>query len=108
MVQAIPVLFLASVAVFLVLRIVPGDPASALAGTDATPQRVQEIRQQLGLHDSWPQQYARWVGNLFHGDLGRSFRTGLSVGRLLKLSFPPTLELTLAAFPLAIIIGIPL
>ncbi|MHB8576473.1 MAG: ABC transporter permease [Dehalococcoidia bacterium] len=106
--QALPVLFLASVAVFMVLRLVPGDPAVALAGPDATPQRVLEIRQQLGLTQSWPRQYLHWVGNLLHGDLGTSLRNGLSVGRLLKLSFPPTLELTLAAFPVAVLIGIPL
>jgi peptide/nickel transport system permease protein len=106
--QAIPVLVLSSIAVFLVLRLVPGDPAEALAGQDATPQRVEEIRGQLGLDDSVPVQYARWVDNLAHGDLGKSFRSGLDVSRLLKISFPPTLELAVAAYLIALLVGIPL
>jgi len=91
-----------------VLRLVPGDPAQALAGEDATDERVEQIREQLGLTDSWPVQYVRWAGDVMRGDLGRSFRTGLSVGRLLKLSLPPTIELTLAAYPVALLIGVPL
>jgi peptide/nickel transport system permease protein len=106
--QAIPVLVLSSIAVFLVLRLVPGDPAEALAGQDASPERVQEIRGQLGLDDSIPVQYVRWVDNLAHGDLGQSFRSGLDVSRLLKISFPPTLELAIAAYLIALLIGIPL
>ncbi len=106
--QAIPVLVLSSIAVFLVLRLVPGDPATALAGQDATPERVEEIRQQLGLDDTIPVQYLRWVDDLAHGDLGKSFRSGLDVSRLLKISFPPTLELAVAAYLIALAIGIPL
>ena len=90
------------------MRLVPGDPAQALAGEDATDERVEQIREQLGLTDSWPVQYVRWAGDVMRGDLGRSFRTGLSVGRLLKLSLPPTIELTLAAYPVALLIGVPL
>lgn len=106
--QAIPVLVLSSIAVFLVLRLVPGDPATALAGQDATPERVEEIREQLGLNDSIPVQYLHWVDDLAHGDLGKSFRSGLDVSRLLKISFPPTLELAVAAYLIALTIGIPL
>lgn len=106
--QAIPVLFLASIAVFLVLRLVPGDPATTLAGQDATPAQVQEIRKDLGLTDPLPVQYGRWIDNLAHGDLGKSTASGLSVSHLLALSFPPTLELAIAAYLVALAIGIPL
>jgi peptide/nickel transport system permease protein len=106
--QTIPVLFLASVAVFLVLRLVPGDPADLLAGEEASPQRVAEIREALGLSRSWPEQYVGWLGDLLTGDLGRSFQSNVSVGRLLEISFPPTLELAIAAYLLALAIGIPL
>jgi peptide/nickel transport system permease protein len=105
--QGIPVLVLASIAVFLVLRLVPGDPAAALAGPDASPQRVAEIREQLGLNDSWPQQYVRWVGQLARGDLGTSLR-GIEVSRLIKDSMPSTIELAVAAYLFAILLGIPL
>jgi peptide/nickel transport system permease protein len=106
--QAVPVLVLASVAVFLVLRLVPGDPAVALAGEDASPERVAEIRRQLGLEATWPEQYVRWLGAVVRGDLGTSFRTGLTVKRMLELALPPTVELALVAYPLAVLVGIPL
>ncbi len=105
--QGVPVLLLASIAVFLVLRLVPGDPATSLAGPDATPQRVEEIRGQLGLNDSLPVQYVRWLGQLLRGDLGTSIR-GIEVSRLLKDSMPSTLELAVAAYIFALMLGIPL
>lgn len=106
--QTLPVLFLASVAVFLVLRLVPGDPADAIAGEDASPQEVKEIREQLGLTDPIPVQYGRWVGGLLRGDLGISIRTGVPVNRLVKLAFPPTIELAVASYAVAVFVGIPL
>ena len=106
--QAVPVLVLASLAVFLVLRLVPGDPADSLAGEDATPAEVDAIREELGLKDPIPVQYARWIGDLMRGDLGVSIRTGIPVSRLVKLSFPPTIELAVASYVIAILIGIPL
>lgn len=106
--QAVPVLVLASLAVFLVLRLVPGDPADAIAGENATPAEVEAIREQLGLKDPIPVQYGRWIGDLLQGDLGVSIRTGIPVSRLVKLSFPPTIELAVASYVIAILIGIPL
>lgn len=105
--QAIPVLLIASIAVFAILRLVPGDPAAAQAGQDATPERIAEIREQLGLNDSLPLQYVRWVGELLRGDLGTSLR-GVEVSRLLSDTLPPTLELAVAAYVVALVIGIPL
>ena len=105
--QGVPVLFLASVAVFLVLRLVPGDPAQSLAGADASPERVAEIRTQLGLNDSWPEQYVRWISQVLRGDLGTSLR-GIEVSRLIKDSMPSTIELAITAYIFAILLGIPL
>lgn len=106
--QAIPVLVLASIAVFLMLRLVPGDPAELLAGQDGTDEDVARIRQQLGLNDSLPEQYVSWLGDIFQGDLGVSFARGLPVSRMLRTAIPPTLELTVAAYIIAVVVGIPL
>lgn len=107
-VQTIPILFLGTLIAFLVLRIVPGDPALVIAGEEATAEDLHAIREQLGLHDSWPEQYIRWLGDLVTGDLGYSFVSGLSVTRLFSINIPPTLELGIAAYLFAILLGIPL
>ena len=106
--QAIPVLVLASIAVFLMLRLVPGDPAELLAGQDATDEEVVRIRQQLGLTDSLPEQYFGWLADVFQGDLGVSFARGLPVSRMLRTAIPPTVELAVAAYLVAVAVGIPL
>ncbi|MCY4391611.1 MAG: ABC transporter permease [Chloroflexi bacterium] len=108
LVQTIPILFLGTVLAFLVLRLIPGDPALVIAGEEATAEDLYAIREQLGLHDSWPEQYIRWLGDLVSGDLGYSFTSGLSVNRLFTINFPPTIELGIAAYAFAILVGIPL
>ena len=108
LVQTIPILFLGTVLAFLVLRLIPGDPAHVIAGEEATAEDLYAIREQLGLHDSWPEQYIRWLGDLLSGDLGYSFTSGLSVNRLFTINFPPTIELGIAAYAFAILVGIPL
>lgn len=107
-VQTIPVLFLATIAVFLVLRLIPGDPAHAIAGEDATAEDIAGIQRQLGIDNSWPEQYVSWLGDLTRGDFGHSFKTGLPVRRILSINFPPTLELGAVAYAFAIATGIPL
>ncbi len=106
--QAIPVLVLASIGVFLMLRLVPGDPAELLAGQDATDEDVARIRTQLGLNDSLPEQYIGWLADIFQGELGVSFARGQPVSRMLRTAIPPTLELTIASYVVAVVIGIPL
>lgn len=107
-VQAGPVLFLVSVAVFLIVRLVPGDAAELSAGENAPPERVAEIRADLGLDRPLAIQYFHWVAGAAHGELGTSFEKGLPVSRLLWIAIPPTIELALIAYPLAVIVGIPL
>ena len=106
--QTIPVLFLATIAVFLVLRLIPGDPAHFIAGEEATAEDIYMIREQLGINKSWPEQYVNWLGDLAHGDLGYSFQNGLSVRRLLSITLPPTIELGVVAYAFAVAVGIPL
>jgi len=70
---AIPVILGLSVIVFLVMKLIPGDPAQALLGSYATPDNVARINRALGLDRSWPEQYFIWIGNLLQGDFGRSY-----------------------------------
>ena len=104
--QAVPVAFIASLAVFLVVRLVPGDPAELVAGEDAPPERVTEIRHDLGLDRPVLEQYADWAGGLFRGDLGISLQNGQPVSRLLGDALPPTVELAVVAYPVALVLGI--
>lgn len=107
-VQTLPVLFLVTVAVFLVVRLVPGDPAELSAGENAPPGRVEEIRRDLGIDKPIAEQYIDWLSRAVRGDLGMSFEKGLPVRRLLAIAIPPTIELAVIAYPLALLIGVPL
>lgn len=104
--SAVAVLWLASVLVFLVLRAVPGDAASALAGPDATPDVVAAIRHDLGLDLPVAEQYARWVGGLLSADLGRSYLVGGDIADLVADGLANTLTLTLAALLLAVLVAL--
>jgi peptide/nickel transport system permease protein len=76
---AIPVLLLVTLVTFALMRLIPGDPAAALAGVSATPQERAQIRHDLGLDEPYHLQLARWYGSLARGDLGRSILLGKSV-----------------------------
>ena len=101
-----PILFGVSVVIFLILHLVPGDPARLVAGPDATLEDVEVIRSSLGLDRPLPVQYVSWLGNVFHGDLGRSARTHRPVTHELRLTIPATVELTLTAIAIAIFLGV--
>jgi peptide/nickel transport system permease protein len=105
--QAIPVLVLTSGLVFLLLHLVPGDPATILAGPDAEPEVLEAVRKDLGLDQPLPVQYVKWVGHALHGDLGKSQISGLPAWSLLAIALPATLELTVAALLLALFIAVP-
>ena len=106
-IETVPVLIVSSILVFLVLRLVPGDPASIVAGEDATADEIAIVRAQLGLDASLPKQYLRWMRDLVRGDFGVSFISARSVGELIAQKLPATLELSFFAYLLAILIGIP-
>jgi len=105
----IPLLLLISFAVFALVLAIPGDPARSIAGgLDADEDRVQEIRDELGLDDGLIEQYGRWLGDVVTGDLGTSLFTDRSVTSELSTRFPVTLSLALGAVFLAALVGIPL
>jgi peptide/nickel transport system permease protein len=105
--ESVPVLFLATILIFLGLRLLPGDPALILAGQDASPETLQAIRQQNGLDQPLPVQYVIWLNNVVHGDLGVSFFTKAPVAQLLSQRIPATLELGIAGMLVSILLGIP-
>lgn len=95
----VPVLIGVSFVAFLLIRLVPGDVVQQQIGTDqrVTPEKIAELRHYYGLDAPWPLQYWNWAGQLLHGNLGKSFRSGRTVNEELKLRVPATLELTLLA-----------
>jgi peptide/nickel transport system permease protein len=106
--QMIPVLFLASIAVWLMVYLIPGDPAIALLGPDVSPEQLERARERMGLNQPLPIQYALWVGRVVQGDLGVSYISSLPVRTMLAQRIPVTLQLTLAALVVALAIAIPL
>lgn len=108
MLLAIPVMFVVAAGVFLLLYLTPGDPVSVILGPDATPQRISELRQQLGLDQPVPIQVARWFGRLLHGDLGQSIYLNRPVTQTILERAEPTLMLTLLATLFAILVGLPI
>ncbi len=93
---------------FLLTRVLPGDTAAYFAGPAATVQAIEEIRAQLGLDKSLPEQFGRYVSDLAGGDLGQSLTTGQPVLADLKARLPASAELTLFGLTLALVIAVPL
>ena len=106
LVALIPTLFGVSVAVFLLLHLVPGDPARMIAGLDATEADLVLIRQDLGLDKSLPEQYFTWITNLLQGDMGKSTRTRNPVTYEIGLRLPATWQLTSISIVIAVILGL--
>jgi peptide/nickel transport system permease protein len=100
-------LFLITVIVFAGVRMIPGDPARVMAGTDADAAGLEEIRQKYGLRDPMPVQYVRWLALALRGDLGESIRTRDSVLRLIGQKLPITLQLAAYSIAVALVIAIP-
>ena len=103
----VPVLFLLTLATFLMLHLTPGDPVMLMLGEDADPATVVQIRHDLGLDEPLPIQYARWTAQVLQGDLGRSIRTHEPVLRSIADRLPVTLELSALGLLVAIAIGVP-
>jgi len=102
----IPTLFGVSIVVFLVVHLVPGDPARLVAGPDASIQDVELVRSDLGLDRPLPVQYLSWLGRVLVGDLGRSARSHRPVAEDLGRAIPATVELTLAALTVTLLVGL--
>jgi len=105
--QALGVLFVVSIVTFVLIHSAPGGPAILLQG-DLTQEQIRERMADLGLNDPLPVQYARWLGNLLQGQLGRSLSQGVPVGTLIAERLPATLLLSGAALLLTLAIGLPL
>jgi len=103
----IPSLLALSIFVFALIRLVPGDPARTMLGFRATPQSVAIVRHDLRLDQSLPAQYIHWIGGVLHGDLGRDYVSGASVGSLIGQALPVTLELVALAMLVALVLGVP-
>ncbi len=101
-------LVLISLIVFTGVRLIPGDPARVMAGTDADEAGLAEIRAKYGLNDPIPAQYLRWVGLALRGDLGESIRTRESVVKTVARKLPITAELACFAILIALTIAIPI
>ena len=97
-------LLLITLIIFTGVRMIPGDPARVMAGTDADEAGLQEIRAKYGLNDPIPLQYVRWLGLALRGDLGESIRTREPVLKTVAVKLPITIQL--ACFSLLIAVGI--
>lgn len=102
----IPMMFVVSILIFLFLHMIPGDPARQMAGKEATEQELVQIRQELGLNDPLPNQYINYMDDLFHGDLGTSYKTGLPVSEMLLGRLKPTIQLMFSAMIWSVLLGI--
>src|SRR5215469_230084 len=106
--QFVVMLFMASVATFLVIQHAPGDPARVQLGLNATPSEVAIERQKLGLNASLPHRYIIWLTQAVHLNFGRSFATNLPVTQMIGSAFGYTVRLAALAIVLAVLISIPL
>ncbi len=104
----VPVLIGISLIVFSFIHLIPGDPAVTMLGERATPQRVAEVRAQLGLDQPLYIQYSIYVGKVVRGDFGASILRGDPVLRDLVRRFPATVELAISASLIAIVVGVPM
>jgi peptide/nickel transport system permease protein len=100
-------LALASVVLFVLLRMLPGDPANALTSVGAGPEQIAAARHSIGSDRPLPEQFTHWIGQLARGDLGTSFISSLPVGPEVSSRLNVTIPLTLAAFVLAVLIAVP-
>jgi len=106
--QMIPVMFLLSIFIFFLIRLVPGDPASAMLGDRGTDQTIRELQERLHLNDPIYVQYGVFIRNLLQGDLGNSIRKGDPVRDLIMHRLPPTIFLAFYAGLLSLLITVPL
>ncbi|GMB95436.1 ABC transporter permease [Helicobacter sp. NHP22-001] len=102
----IPTLFGVSVLVFSMVHLVPGDPALVILGEHANKEALEALREQMGLNKPLLEQYLSYINHILHGDLGTSLVSGESVFEAFLQRFPATLELSLSALFIALIVGL--
>ena len=107
--SVIPVLLIASILIFVAMRVVPGDPVSVLAqGTPLSAEQRAALTAQYHLDQPIPQQYLAWLGGALHGDFGTSLKSGRPVSEILGEAIPRTLLLLGGAFVIALLLSMPL
>lgn len=104
----IPVIFGATLLVYMILSMVEGDPARMLLGEEATAEQIHELREEMGLNDPLLVQYGRYMFNLFKGDMGISYKTEKPVTFEIGARLPHTIRLSLVAILVSVILAIPL
>ena len=105
--MALPTLLIVAVSVFVLIRLIPGDPATLMLGDQATPASLADLRARLGLDDSLPVQFGLWFGHVLTGDFGRSITTGQGVLPLVLERFWVSAKIVLAAAFLASLVAVP-
>lgn len=95
-----------AVILFVVTQVLPADPAAVAAGTDARPEQIEKIRQELGLDRPFHEQFITYISGLARGDLGKSLLTRRAVSSDLKLRFPASLELAILSGAVIVILGV--
>lgn len=104
---ALPMLFVVTLLAFSMISLLPGDPATAIAGEDATAEQIAYIRSELGLNDPFVVRYINWLTGLLTGDLGDSVVTGRSVTEEIFRRAPATGSIALGTLVVAVVIGVP-
>lgn len=104
----IPVLFIVSIVIFMLIHLVPGDPAAIMLGEQATPAQIEALRETLGLNEPLVLQYIHWVRDIFRGDLGTSLFTDGTMLEIIGTHMVPTLQQTVVAILFATLVGVPL
>lgn len=106
-VTMIVTLLVVSLLVFFSFEFIKGDPAVSILGTSATPERVEALREEMGLNRPLPIRYLEWIGGFLTGDMGTSYSYNMPVEDILAEKFPITLVLTLISFVMVVLISIP-
>lgn len=104
---AIPTLWAVFTIIFIIVRVAPGDPATAVLGDNASQAAVEALRERMGLNEPLWKQYLSFLADLAHGDLGDSLKTSQPVWDQIRTALPHTLELTVAATLVGLLFGIP-
>lgn len=106
--SAIPVLFIVSIVVFMIIHLTPGDPARVMLGDQALEQDVEALREQMGLNEPIITQYVNWIKGIFQGDFGTSIFMQGTMLEIIASHIGPTIVLTLSALFIAVVLAIPL
>jgi len=108
LIQMVVTLLVASLVVYGAMQLVPGDPVVAMFFPNVpSPERLETIREELGLNKPFVVRYFDWLGGLFHGDLGQSYKQYRPVADILVQNIPPTVELAIAGVLVSLAIGVP-